>query len=82
MAFLYDSIITTGDVRCFWGHKVTGAAILFWLNKYASLLYFVWNLGAFMEIPEKVCIVETTTSFAKLRANTLRRCQTSLSPCT
>ena len=58
MAFLYDSIITTGDeIRCFWGHKVTGAAILFWLNKYASLLYFVWNLGAFMEIPEKVRIM-------------------------
>ncbi|TBU34124.1 hypothetical protein BD311DRAFT_747179 [Dichomitus squalens] len=43
--FIYDSIITTGDeIQCFWGRKVTGAAILFWLNKYMALLYMVWDL--------------------------------------
>ena len=42
MLFLYDAIITTGeDVRCFWGRKVAGAAILFWLNKYVTSLPLV-----------------------------------------
>ncbi|TBU57748.1 hypothetical protein BD310DRAFT_791608, partial [Dichomitus squalens] len=44
---MYDSIITTGDeVRNFWGRKVTGGAVLFWLNKYMTLLYMVWDLGS------------------------------------
>ncbi|TBU34165.1 hypothetical protein BD311DRAFT_747263 [Dichomitus squalens] len=57
VAFLYDSIIITGDeIRCFWGRKVTGAAVLFWLNKYASLFYFIWDLGTFLEIPNESCV--------------------------
>ncbi|TBU23294.1 hypothetical protein BD311DRAFT_742501 [Dichomitus squalens] len=43
VAFLYDATITTGEeVRCFWGRKVTGAAILFWLNKYMNAMFLVW----------------------------------------
>ena len=57
--FMYDSVITTGDeIRCFWGKKLTGAAILFWLNKYLTLLYMVWDLGSgFIDITDEVCIV-------------------------
>ncbi|TBU54956.1 hypothetical protein BD310DRAFT_1031474 [Dichomitus squalens] len=34
VVFFYDSLITTGEeIRCFWGRKLTGAAVLFWLNK-------------------------------------------------
>ncbi|EJF60219.1 hypothetical protein DICSQDRAFT_63639 [Dichomitus squalens LYAD-421 SS1] len=45
--FLYDIIITTGEeIRCFWGRKVTGAAILFWMNKYMTILFLAWNFGS------------------------------------
>ncbi|EJF61397.1 hypothetical protein DICSQDRAFT_45519, partial [Dichomitus squalens LYAD-421 SS1] len=55
---LYDTILTTGEeVRCFWGRKVTGAAILFWLNKYMTMLYLVWNLGNLLDLPNNVCVV-------------------------
>ncbi|TBU24948.1 hypothetical protein BD311DRAFT_855376, partial [Dichomitus squalens] len=55
--FLYDTILTTGEeVRCFWGRKVTGAAILFWLNKYMTMLYLVWNLGNLLDLPNNVCV--------------------------
>ncbi|TBU54970.1 hypothetical protein BD310DRAFT_934764 [Dichomitus squalens] len=56
--FLYDAILTTGEeVRCFWGRKLTGAAILFWLNKYLTILYLVWNLGTLLSISDEVGIV-------------------------
>ncbi|TBU22649.1 hypothetical protein BD311DRAFT_675584, partial [Dichomitus squalens] len=47
VVFLYDSTITTGEeIRCFWGRKITGAAILLWLNKYMTALYLVWELAS------------------------------------
>ena len=56
--FLYDQAITTAeDVRCFWGRRVTGAAVLFWLNKYLTTLYLVWNIGAGFSISNKVGII-------------------------
>ncbi|TBU54972.1 hypothetical protein BD310DRAFT_826927, partial [Dichomitus squalens] len=46
VTFLYNSLITTGEeIRCFWGRKVTGTAILFWLNKYLTILEWVWDLA-------------------------------------
>ncbi|EJF61331.1 hypothetical protein DICSQDRAFT_60505, partial [Dichomitus squalens LYAD-421 SS1] len=52
--FLYDSMITTGEeIRCFWGRKITGAAILFWLNKYMTALYLVWDLATALSISNK-----------------------------
>ncbi|TBU60060.1 hypothetical protein BD310DRAFT_923811 [Dichomitus squalens] len=56
VVFLYDSIITTGEeIRCFWGRKITGAAILFWLNKYMTMLYLVSDLATFFNLSDKVC---------------------------
>ncbi|EJF61355.1 hypothetical protein DICSQDRAFT_60554, partial [Dichomitus squalens LYAD-421 SS1] len=56
VVFLYDSMITTGEeIRCFWGRKMTGAAILFWLNKYMTVLYLVWELATCFNISDKVC---------------------------
>ncbi|TBU43827.1 hypothetical protein BD309DRAFT_959745 [Dichomitus squalens] len=53
--FLYDSVITTAnEVHCFWGRKLTGAAVLFWLNKYIAMLYFVWGLTTSFNSPLKV----------------------------
>ena len=55
--FLYDVIITTGEeVECFWGRNVTGAAILFWLNKYTSTLFLAWELGTKFGVPREVSI--------------------------
>ncbi|TBU36907.1 hypothetical protein BD309DRAFT_838670, partial [Dichomitus squalens] len=55
--FFYDSIITTAEeIRCFWGRKITGAAILFWLNKYMSILCLVWTFATFLNISDKVRI--------------------------
>ncbi|TBU52353.1 hypothetical protein BD310DRAFT_832408, partial [Dichomitus squalens] len=54
VAFLYDSMITSGEeIRCFWGRKITGAAILFWLNKYMTVLDLVWNLATGLSISDK-----------------------------
>ena len=45
----YDLLITTGEeVRCFWGRRVTGAAILFWLNKYMAILDSALYLGTYI----------------------------------
>ena len=53
--FLYDQAITTAeDVRCFWGRRVTGAAVLFWLNKYVTILDMVWGLETFANPFSKV----------------------------
>ncbi|TBU54967.1 hypothetical protein BD310DRAFT_934758 [Dichomitus squalens] len=85
--FLYDTILTTGEeVRCFWGRKVTGAAILFWLNKYMTMLYLVWNLGNLLDLPNNSCtlsvkgaaVVHNTfflilASFSAIRVYALQR---------
>ncbi|TBU21641.1 hypothetical protein BD311DRAFT_677894, partial [Dichomitus squalens] len=84
--FLYDAILTTGEeVRCFWGRKLTGAAILFWLNKYLTIIYLVWNLGTLLSISDEVGIVTlpyftlmqksyvTTRAFAAIRVYALRK---------
>ncbi|TBU57744.1 hypothetical protein BD310DRAFT_928613 [Dichomitus squalens] len=49
--FTYDAILTTGDdVRCFWGRRVTGAAVLFWLNKYLTILLCFWSISGDLKI--------------------------------
>ncbi|TBU51717.1 hypothetical protein BD310DRAFT_1003631 [Dichomitus squalens] len=54
--FIFDSMITTAEeLRCFWGRKITGAAILFWLNKYMTMLCLVWDLATGLSISDKSC---------------------------
>ncbi|TBU34123.1 hypothetical protein BD311DRAFT_683366 [Dichomitus squalens] len=56
--FLYDLVITTDDeIRYFWGRKITGAALLFWLNKYMTTLYLIWDLGSIFKISNESCAV-------------------------
>ncbi|TBU39365.1 hypothetical protein BD309DRAFT_872424, partial [Dichomitus squalens] len=56
VVFLYDSMITTGEeIRCFAGRKVAGAAVLFWLNKYMTILFLVWQLATGLNISDEVC---------------------------
>ncbi|TBU34146.1 hypothetical protein BD311DRAFT_651137, partial [Dichomitus squalens] len=51
--FLYDALITTGDeIQCFWGKKLTGAAILFWLNKYITTFFMVWSITSYFKISD------------------------------
>ena len=59
--FLYDAIIITGEeIRCFWGRKLTGAAVLFWLNKYMTAFYLA---GIFA----KVFVTSDEVSTASLK---------------
>ncbi|TBU47599.1 hypothetical protein BD309DRAFT_1016241 [Dichomitus squalens] len=52
--FTYDAILTTGDdVRCFWGRRVTGAAVLFWLNKYLTILLCFWSISGDLKMSDK-----------------------------
>ncbi|TBU36945.1 hypothetical protein BD309DRAFT_877374, partial [Dichomitus squalens] len=54
VVFLYDAVLTTGqEVTYFWGRRVTGATILFWLNKYMTMLYMVWNLATSHNISDE-----------------------------
>ena len=67
MVFLYDSLITTGEeVRCFWGRKVTGAAILFWLNKYLTALYFILNFGSEAQVSDSVRAIPSVSAHVTL----------------
>ena len=57
--FLYDCLITTGDeITCFWGKKLTGAAILFWVNKYINILFMVWSITSYFKISDVVCALD------------------------
>ncbi|KAI0788066.1 hypothetical protein C8Q74DRAFT_1196326, partial [Fomes fomentarius] len=41
---LYEYLITiSAEVDLFWRRKWTGASVLFFLNRYVSLLYFLFN---------------------------------------
>ncbi|TBU40536.1 hypothetical protein BD309DRAFT_342296 [Dichomitus squalens] len=54
VVFLYDSVLTAPEeIRCFWGRKVTGGAIIFWLNKYITMLSLCWAIGSdFLKISD------------------------------
>ncbi|TBU60047.1 hypothetical protein BD310DRAFT_905623 [Dichomitus squalens] len=65
VVFLYDSIITTIDeIQFFWRGKVTGAAILFWLNKYITTLTLVWDLATGLSISDKSCALSMKGDYA------------------
>ncbi|KAM5530935.1 hypothetical protein V8D89_015380 [Ganoderma adspersum] len=54
----YDALITMGDeIYCFWKRKVTGAAVLFWLNKYLTIAFLVLGEAA-------LCVITIKMSFA------------------
>ena len=56
--FLYDTLLTTSEeIRCFWGRRVTGAAVLFWFNKYLTMLYLVWSIGNFQKMSDDVRVI-------------------------
>ncbi|TBU37723.1 hypothetical protein BD309DRAFT_904714 [Dichomitus squalens] len=58
--FVFDSIITTGEeIRCFWGRNITGAAIVFWLNKYMTMLFLGWGLATFLKLSDKSCAMSS-----------------------
>ncbi|KAM5541474.1 hypothetical protein V8D89_005028 [Ganoderma adspersum] len=46
---IYESIITTGqEARYFWSERLTGAAVLFYLNKYLTLVSFIYTMCGFV----------------------------------
>ena len=53
--FLWECIITTGDeVAYFWHRKPTGAAALFFLNKYLSMGYLLMNFIGYSPMSDQV----------------------------
>ncbi|KAI0794718.1 hypothetical protein C8Q74DRAFT_1163339, partial [Fomes fomentarius] len=43
--FIYDTLLTFGrEVDCFWTGRMTGARILYFANRYISLLSTVLNI--------------------------------------
>ena len=61
--FLYDATITTGEeIRYFWRRRVTGAAILFWLNKYMAILDSALYLATYIVSSDKVSFFQQLSS--------------------
>ncbi|PIL24669.1 hypothetical protein GSI_12553 [Ganoderma sinense ZZ0214-1] len=52
--FLYDSVITIGDeMRFIWGRGLTGAIVLFYLNKYLLILYNTMLFVTFFQLSDE-----------------------------
>ncbi|PIL24668.1 hypothetical protein GSI_12552 [Ganoderma sinense ZZ0214-1] len=50
---LYDFALTTGDeVRLFWNRKLTGASVLFLLNKWINVLYFLFAVVGYFKMSD------------------------------
>ena len=42
--FIYDYVLTFAqEVQLIWGRKITGASVLFWLNRYLTLALVIMN---------------------------------------
>ncbi|PIL24776.1 hypothetical protein GSI_12662 [Ganoderma sinense ZZ0214-1] len=53
---IYEAIITTGDdVRFFWGRKLTGATVLFWLNKWLAVMCYAFSLASNLRLSDVGC---------------------------
>ncbi|KAI0681955.1 hypothetical protein C8T65DRAFT_549747, partial [Cerioporus squamosus] len=54
---MYEYCITIGqEVRLFWGKKITGAAVLFFFNRYLVLLYNIDILAnSNIQVSDAVC---------------------------
>ncbi|RPD60336.1 hypothetical protein L226DRAFT_525611 [Lentinus tigrinus ALCF2SS1-7] len=53
---VYEYMITLGrEVELFWRGRLTGAAILFFFNRYLSLVVDVYGLLENMHVPDKIC---------------------------
>ncbi|KAM5531470.1 hypothetical protein V8D89_014860 [Ganoderma adspersum] len=62
---LYEAIITTGDnVRFFWGRKLTGASVLFWLNKWLAVLCYAFSLASNLRLSDRVCAAVATATIS------------------
>ena len=55
---IYESvIITSEEAKYFWSGRLTGAAVLFYLNKYLVLLSFVYTMMGYIPgMSDKVCL--------------------------
>ncbi|KAI1791801.1 hypothetical protein LXA43DRAFT_377798 [Ganoderma leucocontextum] len=50
---LYEYIIITQDeIRFFWGKRLTGATVLFWLNKWIIILYYAISFATGFKVPD------------------------------
>ena len=53
---LYEYIGTTGDeIRFFWRRKLTGATMLFWVNKWLAVALAVLDFVCLFQLSDTVC---------------------------
>ena len=53
--FIYDYVLTFAqEVELIWGRKITGAAILFVLNRYVTLVWAVMSCISLAALPCEV----------------------------
>ncbi|PIL24614.1 hypothetical protein GSI_12498 [Ganoderma sinense ZZ0214-1] len=49
---IFESILTIGqEAKYFWSRKATGVAVLFYLNKYLTLIFFVDTMSGYIVPP-------------------------------
>ena len=54
---VFEYIITFGtEVQLFWGRKVTGASMLFFVNRYMRLLYVLFCVTSYLPIPSAALV--------------------------
>ena len=54
--FFYECALTIKDeMRLFWKKKLTGATVLFWLNKWFIITTYAINTVTYFKISDPVC---------------------------
>ena len=49
------------EIRCFWTSRITGAAVLFWLNKYLTISFLVLSQSVlYLPISKEVRVLAST----------------------
>lgn len=68
--FFYECALTIKDeMRLFWKKKLTGATVLFWLNKWLAIVSYAILLVTSLKISGAVC--HLSLSFQLLASNSI-----------
>ena len=54
---IYEFVVTLDtEVRLFWGRKITGASVVFFLNRYTMLCYAIVSLWQFLPVANSASV--------------------------
>ena len=76
VVFIYEYLITIGsETQYFWGRKKTGATVLFFLNRYASLVWYVLQFASYANMSDSVSYICAVNSHqVYVLTNLTQRC--------